>query len=209
MTMVDKRCSYHKRKSCISSSSSSPFPLGPAAVLLISTMYIALIHPPLSNQGPPFVHGLLPFQSRKGCRHHATYYFKNPSHEGEDHHAAHLTESPSSASTTSLPLPPRAASELFKRKKLKSKKKKSTDGGKLGQPVTENDIVQHVASKYVTGPGGVLYTSDMKRKKTEAAHSVATTNLFEMDTNKEGQYSDFLKKLDRHPALVLNANYQV
>jgi hypothetical protein len=104
---------------------------------------------------------------------------------GEDHTPPFETvyEYDSSGGTSMVPLPPRAASKLFKRKKLKSKKKKD---GKRSQPLTENDIVPHVASKYVTGPGGVLYTSEMKRKKTEDVTTTAS-QLFEMDPTREGQ----------------------
>jgi len=190
-------------------------------------MYVALIYTPISKEGL-FVHGLQSSNhyktgSEKRCTSHI--FLKQVHGGGDDATHIHKTptvaefpyENDSSSHDSSTHLPPRTASEvlLFKRKKLKSKKKKSMDGKSIYhhhyQPVTENDIVQHVVSKYTTGPGGVLYTSEMKRKKLEdkTAADPTGSRFLELNTKQDGQYTDFLKKLDRHPALVLNANYQV
>lgn len=85
------------------------------------------------------------------------------------------------------------------RKKMKAKKGSSQldhNHHKSG-PVTDDDIAQHVASMYINGPGGLMKEATTKREKQDA----------------QGMFGDeehlaLLKNLDRHPALVLNADYQ-
>jgi hypothetical protein len=55
-----------------------------------------------------------------------------------------------------------------------------------------DEIAHHVSSMYITGPGGMMKETQIKRKK-----------------QKHNEHLTFLKKLDRHPTLVLNADYQV
>ena len=59
--------------------------------------------------------------------------------------------------------------------------------------ISESELRQHVSAKYVTGPGGVL--RDAVAKATRSCTSEAQ--------------AEQLRKLERHPALVLNADYQV
>jgi len=60
------------------------------------------------------------------------------------------------------------------------------------QPVSEQQVANHVAHKYLHGSGGALRQSSIKsnRRLTET------------------EQGDYLKMLDRHPALLLNADYQ-
>ena len=79
-------------------------------------------------------------------------------------------------------MPPRTVKS---KKAVASKKKKKKR--QPVQPISDTELVDHVSNLYIYGPGGVL------RDTT---------------TTPESETSDFLKKLDRHPALVLNADYQ-
>ena len=178
-------------------SSTPPLPM---CVLLISTLYINLIYPYFPTSHSLFAHGLVSSKHTQRKPNHTKHFIM--AYGGEDHNP--YREIPYDSSSGGASLPTRPTSELFRRKKIRAKKnKKSMDP--TGRPVTEEHIIHHVASKYVTGPGGVLFTSEMKRKKMEDESTAST--LFGMDPT-ESSYSDFLKKLDRHPALVLNANYQ-
>ena len=60
------------------------------------------------------------------------------------------------------------------------------------QPVSEEQVADHVARKYLHGSGGVLRQSAIKSSR----------RISESDQAK------YLKMLDRHPALLLNADYQ-
>lgn len=64
--------------------------------------------------------------------------------------------------------------------------------------LTEEELAQHVSNVYVNGAGGLMQGTMKKRERME-------TESQQLD---ESQLA-IIKKLDRHPALVLNADYQV
>lgn len=85
-----------------------------------------------------------------------------------------------------------------KRKKVKLQRGSSQLDKKSNHKsgsVTEDEIAHHVSSMYVNGPGGYLKEASMKREKQSSSFD-------------DKEYLKFLQKLDRHPALVLNADYQ-
>lgn len=61
--------------------------------------------------------------------------------------------------------------------------------------ISEEQVAHHVAHRYLHGSGGALRQAQIR------------SNRRLTDTTGESQ-SSFLKKLDRHPALLLNADYQ-
>ena len=86
--------------------------------------------------------------------------------------------------------------------KHKMRRKKMRQNARSG-PLSKEELAKHVASQYVSGSGGIFKEVDAKRKRQELhRHKNGETNM-----NKE--QVEYLKKLDRHPALVLNADYQV
>jgi 5-methylcytosine-specific restriction endonuclease McrA len=94
-------------------------------------------------------------------------------------------------------MPTRTAKHKDRKRK---KTKKVSRGSNGGQILTEQELAQHVSAQYITGRGGVLRESHAKAKRREE-----TTRLKEIDPD----FNEHLRNLDRHPALVLNANYQV
>lgn len=62
-------------------------------------------------------------------------------------------------------------------------------------PISMAELAQHVSSQYINGPNGVAKEQASKER-----------NRSSMGTEETSAY---LKTLDRHPALVLNADYQV
>ncbi len=68
--------------------------------------------------------------------------------------------------------------------------------------INDDELAQHVSSMYMRGPGGKMRQVDIKRKRMEAA-----SNL-DVDMT-EREHRAYMSKLDRHPALVLNADFQV
>ena len=63
--------------------------------------------------------------------------------------------------------------------------------------LTDDEVRQHVTAQYIHGPGGTLRTAIAKRQQQERQQQQDDENL------------EQLKRLDQHPALVLNADYQV
>ena len=87
-----------------------------------------------------------------------------------------------------------AVTSVPKRKsKRKGRRKRTRQKANTG-PISEQDLRHHVANQYMHGPGGKL--------KATAARSARNSFL----TNGHAAH---LKKLDRYPALLLNADYQV
>jgi hypothetical protein len=76
-----------------------------------------------------------------------------------------------------------------KTKKKKPKKQNQIQKGNrrpnTSTPLSPEEISDHVSNLYIYGPGGVLYDKIQRNAENE-----------------------FIKKLDRHPALLLNADYQ-
>jgi len=98
-----------------------------------------------------------------------------------------------------------AGGALPKRTKHKNRKKmRSIKGSSLLEqksgPISEDELAHHVFSMYTTGHGGLMKQAENKWRRHQA--------------NEDDSYDDddqvaLLKRLDRHPALVLNADYQV
>jgi len=92
------------------------------------------------------------------------------------------------------PLPKRKAKHQ-KRNKMKAQKGSSLmdkqKKNNKSNALNADEIAHHVSSVYITGPGGMMKETQIKRKK-----------------QKDNEHLTFLKKLDRHPTLVLNADYQ-
>ena len=112
----------------------------------------------------------------------------------------------SSASTAVVP--PRTKkhqSRTKSKRKLrrKSGKSASLDINPSGKPLPESDIGHHVAKQYITGPGSILRDKASRRDRMETQNKIVT----EDSSHKEQM--QYLRMLDRHPALVLNADYQV
>lgn len=109
------------------------------------------------------------------------------------------TSPPSPAQESSAPsiMPSRKAKHKDRKRKTTTKKVSRGNGGQI---LTEQELAQHVSAQYITGRGGVLRESHAKAKRREDS-----TRLKEIDPD----FNQHLRNLDRHPALVLNANYQV
>jgi len=80
-------------------------------------------------------------------------------------------------------------------RKQKSKAQITRSSSKKNEAISEEELRQHVSALYVSGPGGVLRESIEKAKKNRQS-------LME-------KHRKHLNQLDRLPALVLNADYQV
>lgn len=77
-------------------------------------------------------------------------------------------------------------------KNKKNKKRKNNKKG-TGESLTVDALSEHVSERYMLGRGGPLDGKTQKR------------GIFDSNTEQ----ADFLKKLNNHPALVLNADFQV
>ena len=78
-----------------------------------------------------------------------------------------------------------------------------TNGKNTGKPLSSDEIANHVSSRYLNGPGGTMNLLQGKRNRMEESNSI-----FESDPGHKQQV-EYLRKLDQHLALVLNADYQV
>lgn len=83
------------------------------------------------------------------------------------------------------------------------KNQKNTASVAHGPIANENELAMHVSSQYVAGPGGLFKQVDARRKRQEKA------SIFRNEENYNKKQVEYLRMLDRHPALVLNADYQV
>ena len=73
--------------------------------------------------------------------------------------------------------------------------------------LSEQDIAEHVSSLYIHGPGGVL--RDTERRRQRRQHEIQSMMTFShIDQTEAQQQLQTLRNLDRHPALLLNADYQ-
>mmetsp|Transcript_27789 Transcript_27789/g.46112 ORF Transcript_27789/g.46112 Transcript_27789/m.46112 type:complete len:353 (+) Transcript_27789:220-1278(+) len=93
-------------------------------------------------------------------------------------------------------IPTRKQGKHTKRGK-KAANKKKTRQSSSNQVLSEPQLRQHVASQYVHGPSGVMRGILAKQEALAAQHD---TNDFE--------HIQHIHKLNRHPALLLNADYQ-
>lgn len=83
------------------------------------------------------------------------------------------------------------------RKNRKNKVSAAREDPSASRPLSESDLHQHVNAQYVNGPGGTLRPTVAKQRAREAQ---------KRDLDEQTKR---LHNLDRHPALVLNADYQV
>mmetsp|Transcript_27298 Transcript_27298/g.63935 ORF Transcript_27298/g.63935 Transcript_27298/m.63935 type:complete len:383 (+) Transcript_27298:227-1375(+) len=134
------------------------------------------------------------------------------------------------AASTELFSSPQSSSPSSKAKRKKSKMKKTTAGKSLarkggsGSPLTEMELADHVSDEYINGPGGMMRDFERKRKRFE--NTYASTQVQSMaarqqeetviqgmlmdattTTVSEETTQEVIRNLDRHPALVLNADY--
>ena len=89
------------------------------------------------------------------------------------------------AATAATSMPPRNA------KHRKARKKKNARG-ETSTALSPQELAHHVAHQYLHGSGGMMRTTLAKAARRKTNHDQAT----------------YLRMLDRHPALVLNADYQ-
>ena len=135
-----------------------------------------------------------------------------PSHISSDDRKSHLEmqqneeggddfgNAPEMTTASSATTPKRKIKH--KNRKTKTKMRRNTAVMKNG-PLNEEELALHVSSQYVAGPGGLFKQVDARRKRQEKA------SIFSSEENCNMEQVEYLKKLDRHPALVLNADYQV
>ena len=119
-----------------------------------------------------------------------------------------VTALPSTNGDGALSAPPRTKkhqSRTKSKRKLRRKSGKSTSVGTTasGKPLTESDVGHHVAERYISGPGSVLRDKKSRRDRME------TQNTIVQEDASHKEQMQYLRMLDRHPALVLNADYQV
>jgi hypothetical protein len=96
-------------------------------------------------------------------------------------------------------------------RKAKHKRRRGTSGSKERLPssavaLTDDEIRQHVH-----GPGGTLRSAVLKRQKL-SKHDQKLQHRSPMVStacNCDNSHLEQLRRLDQHPALVLNADYQV
>jgi 5-methylcytosine-specific restriction endonuclease McrA len=108
------------------------------------------------------------------------------------------------ASTPSSTPPIRPSTSLPTRKKkkqhrhkLKSTMSTSKKANRIsGLFLTEQELQSHVHDIYTNGPGGTMHVPEVRRKRFQETFNTAVSDQ-----------SAHLKHLDRHPALVLNADY--
>ena len=106
-------------------------------------------------------------------------------------------------------VPPRTKKHQSRTKSKRKLRRKS--GGKSasvgtnasGKPLAESDVGHHVAKQYITGPGSLLRDKKSRRDLME------TQNQIVKEDSSHKEQMQYLRMLDRHPALVLNADYQV
>ncbi|KAI2496084.1 HNH endonuclease [Fragilaria crotonensis] len=101
-----------------------------------------------------------------------------------------LEEVSLSSSSSATTMPVRKAKHKGRRSSNPAKKEISSRGSIL----TEEELCQHVTAQYIHGPGGTLRASAAKR--------------YHQQEEQELENIVQLKRLDQHPALVLNADYQ-
>jgi len=108
-------------------------------------------------------------------------------------------------------------------KKTTAGKSLARKGGR-GSPLTEMELADHVSDEYINGPGGMMRDFERKRKRFE--NTYASTQVQSMaarqqeetviqgmlmdattTTVSEETTQEVIRNLDRHPALVLNADY--
>jgi hypothetical protein len=100
----------------------------------------------------------------------------------------------------------------------RSSSSSNNNNNKSGMIVTEEELAHHVSSMYIRGPGGIFNEMAKKRERNKGTMVArkqhgSTSTLVDGgnvgDVGFDDEYEEYLRKLDRHPALVLNADFQV
>ena len=136
------------------------------------------------------------------------YFARNSSATARTTPHQSVTALPSTTGDGALSAPPRTKkhqSRTKSKRKLRRKSGKSASVGTTatGKPLTESDVGHHVAERYISGPGSVLRDKKSRRDRME------TQNTIVQEDASHKEQMQYLRMLDRHPALVLNADYQV
>ena len=97
---------------------------------------------------------------------------------------------------------------------LHSNRKKRGGLQVVDSSISDEELAHHVSSLYIHGPGGVFSEVTKKRERRELRKyhmdtTTASSGSIYRKSALEEEYEKYLRKLDRHPALVLNADYQV
>jgi hypothetical protein len=98
-------------------------------------------------------------------------------------------------------------------RKAKHKRRRSASGKKEPLPnsavaLTDDEIRQHVTAQYIHGPGGTLRSAIVKRQQSNKNNQKLQQRL-PLASTGDNTHLEQLRRLDQHPALVLNADYQV
>lgn len=96
----------------------------------------------------------------------------------------------------------RLSKNMRRKRKVRRRLRSSPTNMKAGAPLSSEEIANHVSSRYLHGPGGTVNLIDAKRNRLKESNSI-----FENDPAHQEQIN-YLRKLDQHLALVLNADYQ-
>lgn len=88
-----------------------------------------------------------------------------------------------------------------RRKEKMVKRRSSSQLDKTEMPVSSDELANHVSSIYVEGSGGKMRQVEVKRKRQESESNLHINGSL-------AEQRAYMSKLDSHPALVLNADYQ-
>lgn len=141
----------------------------------------------------------------------------------------------SSSSSSSSPLRTKRSTKSKKLKKnspsgIMKESLPSRSGNKAGAPLSKEELAEHVSNEYMHGSGGMLRDLDRKRSDFESKYrkrpshnnnkgtptssssstqqSVVPTTEQKVTCGHNDDFAEAIRNLDRHPALVLNADYQ-
>ena len=94
------------------------------------------------------------------------------------------------------------------------------DAAKRGVPLSLEELAEHVSHEYIHGPGGRLRGFERKRTRFDhtygppsslsdrAKHGEEEEEGEQEESPPKEEHQSVIRNLDRHPALVLNADYQ-
>lgn len=125
------------------------------------------------------------------------------SSEGDNHHEMSLKQDGTGiggGGPVSITTPKRIKKHKNRKKKMRAKGKMTSAMKNI--PLTKDELAMHVSSQYVTGPGSLFKQIDARRNR-EAASLLSRKS----DENHK-EHVEYLRNLDKHPTLVLNADYQ-
>jgi hypothetical protein len=158
----------------------------------------AMIRLPFSELLTTFVVWTLAIPVETMRNEYATVLFSTSGDGPNSAHPEMAFERDGAGSSSSIP--------KRNKKHLKRKKVKRTDlrrDSAPSGPLSETDLGHHVATQYMTGRGGIFRVTDARRKHAESTICSDAIEPSHQD------HQNYLKCLDRKPALVLNADYQV